>query len=97
MDCGLWVVENVKPYYEPLIAPTVILQRHLVWSNFDIPEAEFKTKHIRSKNKISDYGELGEIVKGTSISNKRQVLRNCVDPELGAHVFDQIKTALQIP
>lgn len=27
---GKYVIENVKPYYEPLVKPTVILQRHLV-------------------------------------------------------------------
>ena len=31
---GKWVVENVKPYYEPLVKPTVQLGRHMFWSNF---------------------------------------------------------------
>ena len=31
----LWVVENVVPYYKPLIQATK-LQRHMFWSNFDI-------------------------------------------------------------
>jgi len=35
---GKWVVENVKPYYEPLIKPTAILGRHYFWSNFDISQ-----------------------------------------------------------
>lgn len=30
---GNWCVENVIPYYKPLIEPTAILQRHLFWSN----------------------------------------------------------------
>lgn len=30
-----WVVENVKPYYDPLI-PAKLLGRHLFWTNFDI-------------------------------------------------------------
>jgi len=37
---GLFVIENVIPYYEPLIAPTVTLDRHLFWSNFAIPTIE---------------------------------------------------------
>ena len=31
---GGWVVENVKPYYTPLIAPTAVVGRHYFWSNF---------------------------------------------------------------
>ncbi len=86
---GLWVVENVKPYYEPLVAPTVILQRHLFWSNYEIGHADFATKKIRSKNKISDYDNLGYDISDTKIKNKRQVLRNCVDAELGMHVLTE--------
>lgn len=83
---GKWIVENVKPYYEPLIKPTAQLQRHLIWSNFNIPYADFSTTHIRSKNKISDY-DFADLTN-TGIKNKRQVLRNCVIPELGMHVFN---------
>ena len=84
---GVWVVENVKPYYTPLVEPSVVLQRHLIWSNFDIPYREFPAKMVRSKNKISDYADLGLDISETDIVNKRQVLRNCVDPELGRYVF----------
>lgn len=84
---GKWVVENVKPYYKPLIEPTVILQRHLIWSNFPIEAKYFEKKGLRSKNKISDYSDLPDISK-TNISNKRQVLRNYVKPELGLHIFE---------
>jgi DNA (cytosine-5)-methyltransferase 1 len=86
---GKWVVENVKPYYDPLVPPTAILQRHLFWSNFPITDAIFKKKDIRSKNKISDYSDIADIT-GTKIKNKRQVLRNCVDAELGLHVFNSL-------
>ena len=33
---GKWVVENVKPYYKPLITPTSIIGRHYFWANFEI-------------------------------------------------------------
>ena len=33
---GKWIVENVIPYYEPLIAPRLTIGRHLIWSNFTI-------------------------------------------------------------
>ena len=85
---GKFVVENTKPYYVPLITPTAILARHLFWANFEIPAKEFPTKHIRSKNKIEDYADLG--FDTTGIPNKRQALRNCVDSELGLHILNSI-------
>jgi DNA (cytosine-5)-methyltransferase 1 len=88
---GLYCVENTKPYYDPLIAPSVVLSRHLFWANFEIGKAEFETKHIRSKNKISDYCNFD--ITETGISNKRQVLRNCVDSDLGLHIFNAMQEA----
>lgn len=85
---GRWVVENVVPYYEPLIAPTVKLQRHLVWSNFPIPDRNFAAKGIRDKSKISDYSDRGIVLDGTRVKNKRQALRNLVDGELGLHILN---------
>ena len=32
-----WVVENVNPYYKPLI-PGKLIQRHLFWSNYNLAE-----------------------------------------------------------
>jgi DNA (cytosine-5)-methyltransferase 1 len=81
-----WVVENVKPYYEPLIAPTFEMQRHLFWSNFFVPPRKFNKSDIRHKNKISDF-DGHEIVAASKISNKRQALRNCVDSELGLYIL----------
>lgn len=85
---GSWVVENVIPYYEPIIKPTVKIQRHLFWSNFNISIVNFGAKGIRTKNKISDYDDLGIDLQHTNIKNKRQALRNCVDSDLGLHVFN---------
>jgi len=34
---GKWVIENVEPYYEPLI-PAKKVGRHLFWSNFPISD-----------------------------------------------------------
>ena len=38
------------------------------------------------KNKISDYKDLFDIAD-THIKEKRQALRNCVNPELGLHIL----------
>jgi len=85
---GRYCVENVKPYYEPLIAPTIELQRHLFWTNFPIEHRDFTSAKIRSSNKLSDF-EGYEIVQESSISNKRQVLRNRVNPELGNYILTE--------
>lgn len=85
-----WVVENVKPYYPPLIVPDKELQRHLFWSNFDIGEKDFEKDNIR-KAQIPDLEKIyGFDLSKYKLSNKRQVLRNCVKPELGKYIFDQI-------
>lgn len=85
---GKWVVENVKPYYKPLIEPSKELQRHLFWSNFPITDAEFHKDKIRTAQ-IPQLSELhGFDLSGYKLKNKRQVLRNCVLPELGKHVLE---------
>lgn len=84
---GAWVVENVRPYYEPLIRPTIKLHRHLFWSNFHIAPADFPKSKIRSAT-IPDLQEyLGFEICKYKLPNKRQVLRNCVCPPLGMHIF----------
>jgi len=82
-----WVVENVIPYYEPLIKGQKI-QRHLFWSNFIISQANIEADNIKE-------GIIGDMEKnlGFDLSNyagleKRKVLRNCVQPELGKHIFN---------
>lgn len=84
---GLYVVENVKPYYDVLIKPTKELQRHYFWANYDISDAEFKGENLRTAQ-IPDLEKLHQIdLSKYKLSNKRQVLRNCILPDLGLHVF----------
>lgn len=84
---GKFVVENTKPYYKPLIKPSVILQRHYFWSNFIIPLKNFPSSNISKKNKISDFGKISKIVSKSKIKNKRQVLRNCVDYKVSKYIY----------
>lgn len=85
---GAWVVENVKPYYKPLIEPITILDRHYLWSNFEIPTKDFKKDNIR-KSQIPDLQSKYKIdLSNHKLSNKRQILRNCVEPEIGKHILD---------
>jgi DNA (cytosine-5)-methyltransferase 1 len=88
-----WCVENVKPYYEPLIAPNATLQRHLVWTNIAVTDLALPATHLRTKNALASFGDLASLVAESSIKNKRQVLRNCVAPEVGAYVARCIECA----
>ncbi len=83
-----WVVENVKPYYKPLIGGEEV-GRHLFWSNFKIAKVASKTMFF-PKDLLPKLQE----IYGVDLSNvnvdidKRVILRNMVDPKLGLHVFD---------
>jgi DNA (cytosine-5)-methyltransferase 1 len=85
---GKWLVENVIGFYEPLIKPRKI-NRHYFWSNFNIPNIELPnlSKIINSLKKLEDY--YGFRVSHYKIDiDKRILLRNCVEPELGLHIFN---------
>lgn len=90
---GLWVVENVNPYYEPLIKPTVVLQRHLFWSNFPIAEKLFEKEKLREIQIPQLQALYGYDLSGYKLKNKRQVLRNCVTPEVGEYVLAAAQVA----
>jgi len=91
---GSWVVENVKPYYKPLIKGKLI-QRHLFWSNFEIKDIKVKKENIR-KSQIADLQKIhGFNLKKYNLPNKRQILRNCVLPQLGLHIFNCALNNLQ--
>jgi DNA (cytosine-5)-methyltransferase 1 len=84
---GKWVVENVKPYYEYLIKPDFILQRHPFWSNFDVKEKKFESDLIRTAQ-IPDLQKLHDVdLSKYKISDKRKLLRNCVAKEIGEYIF----------
>lgn len=87
---GKWAVENVQPYYEPLIKPQIV-DRHAFWANFIIPDT-FIGETVRNdegqgiKVKMKDRGIHISNWRGFT-GDKRQVLNNCVYPELGNHVL----------
>ncbi|MFZ2486927.1 MAG: DNA cytosine methyltransferase [Anaerolineae bacterium] len=94
---GKWVVENVVPYYEPLIKPTVRVGRHLFWSNFNIDVEEVKqpkgfiTKsNLQGKKDMMDWLGLhfDEVVYYKNNHCPVQILRNCVHPKLGLDVLN---------
>jgi len=84
-----WIVENVVPYYEPLILPNVKFDRHLIWSNFDIPEKKFdkpEIKHNKVTGKTKRYNV--DLSKYKIKHRKDQIIRNMVNPEMALHIFN---------
>ena len=89
---GKYCIENVRSYYEPLIKPQE-LQSHYFWSSFKISD----TKRTREKVR-NDKGHTlkvkmehqGIIVKDfyNYKKDKRTLLNNCIEPELGLHILD---------
>lgn len=95
---GKWVVENVVSYYDPLILPSATINRHYFWSNFEIPLTDIKHKTKGLFNGRGNEVKKFQDVLGIDLSNsylpginkKRQVLRNCVQPEIGKYIFELI-------
>lgn len=87
-----YVVENVKPYYKPLINPSFEIGRHLFWSNFNINKKNFKEADIKHGN-INEWQNLHgfDISKYRLKNRKDQILRNCVHPETGLHIFNRAR------
>jgi DNA (cytosine-5)-methyltransferase 1 len=95
---GKYVVENVIPYYEPLI-PAKKRGRHLYWTNFNLPSNVGERKLPGTlTNMIDEVGVLCEFhdynfrkYKGNQPLNK--VARNLVDYEVGRTILE---TAMEI-
>lgn len=94
---GKYVVENVIPYYEPLI-PAQKRHRHLYWTNFILPSKlslREQAKIGRGTNEVKKLCEFHDYdfykYKGNQLTNK--VARNLVDYEAGKTILE---TALGI-
>ena len=93
---GKWVVENVTPYYEPLI-PAVKRDRHLYWTNFVLPNilSNRTIKITTGKDEVKRLCEFHDYnfyqYKGKQKTLK--IARNLVDYEAGRTILE---TALGI-
>ena len=62
--------------------------RHLFWSNFEISQKDFSHIDFRTSG-IKDWEKYhGFDLSDYKKPNKRTLLRNCVYPGVGKHVFD---------
>jgi DNA (cytosine-5)-methyltransferase 1 len=87
---GKYCVENVIPYYEPLI-PGIKRGRHLYWCNFNLPNVlSNRTETImREKDEVKQWCKFHDYdfyqYKGEQRTDK--IARNLVDYEAGKTIF----------
>ena len=93
---GKYCVENVTPYYEPLI-PAKKRGRHLYWTNFNLPN-DLKERKLDGIlcTMIDEHKKLEvfhDLKINANLGGYRDVLRNLVDYEAGKTI---LQTALGI-
>lgn len=88
---GKWLVENVIGYYEPLINPQ-LAGRHYFWGNFHILNSKIHVKIRNDKDRTlkTTMTEIDMIVDNFHgyRKDKRTLINNCIEPELGLHIFN---------
>lgn len=100
---GKYCIENVIAYYQPLIIPQTV-GRHFYWANFFIPSVKVAPSGITYAKGGEKYGRKATVRAGKTedfekkygydlskyqINNKRLLLRNCVEPEIGKLILDR--------
>ncbi len=83
---GKWVVENVKPYYKPLIQPSQDLGKHFFWSNFHIPKFKTFSAHYESQSEIEDFHKIN-LKFYNGYQRKKKIARNLVHYDTGLEIF----------
>jgi DNA (cytosine-5)-methyltransferase 1 len=97
---GNWVVENVIPYYEPLIAAKK-RGRHLYWTNFNLP-GDLNDRRVQIGAGTDELKRLCEFHKIDISTYKGEqsmikVARNLVDYEAGKTIFEVAIGIIQKP
>jgi len=90
---GKYIVENVIPYYDPLIVAKK-RGRHLYWSNFNLPSElnERKTSIMESKNEVDKWCKFHDydFRKYKGKQSIQKVARNLVDYEAGKTILNTV-------
>ena len=90
---GKWIIENVKPYYAPLIKPTFTMDRHYFWSSDTIEPMQLDSiNYTKIRDNIHSMEEAYgfDLSKYKGTTEIRKVLRNCVKLEVGKYILEQI-------
>jgi len=88
---GKYVVENVIPYYEPLITAKK-RGRHLYWTNFNLPSdlGDRRFSISQTKNELKELCKFHQydFATYTGKQSKVKIGRNLVDYEAGKTILD---------
>jgi DNA (cytosine-5)-methyltransferase 1 len=88
---GKWVVENVVPYYDPLIAAEK-RGRHLYWTNLKLPadlgDRGFKISNTKNERRELEKFHQIDLSTYTGGQRKDKIARNLVDYEAGRTIFE---------
>jgi DNA (cytosine-5)-methyltransferase 1 len=97
---GKWVVENVIPYYEPLIQAQK-RDRHLYWANFNLPKVvsnrdisgivSSAKDELKLLCEIHDY----DFTKYKGEQSLVKIARNLVDYEAGLTIYNTARGIIQ--
>ena len=92
---GAWVVENVKPWYRPLIEPATVCGRHALWSNLPLwglvepPPTPKGFITTATPDEIAAYlGIEPALICCNGNHEPKQAMRNCVHPKTGRDIWD---------
>ena len=87
---GKYVVENVIPFYEPLIAAKK-RGRHLYWTNFNLPNFKERDAKIREWQlpQLEQHHDI-DLSGYKGAQNKRKIGRNLVDYEAGKTILQTV-------
>jgi len=91
---GKYVVENVIPYYKPLIAAKE-RNRHLYWTNFNLPNIVSNRKNpdlSRTKNLVKELSIFHDydFTKYKGEQSRQKMARNLVDYEAGKTILETV-------
>jgi len=99
---GKWVVENVIPFYEPLISAQK-RDRNLYWCNFTLPKKVSRRNisgivsqakdELKQLSKIHDY----DFRKYNGEQSAIKIARNLVDYEAGLTIFNIARGIIEQP
>lgn len=93
---GKWCVENVIAWYEPLIKPSE-MGGHYFWTNFYLRAMQTENRAHTATIEVLQKRKGFDLSKYNGI-DKRLMLRDITEPELGKHILDcainQLETTL---
>ena len=95
---GKYVVENVIPYYDPLI-PGIKKGRHIYWNNFLLPNdlGERKNSIMETKDEVKKWCEFHryDFYKYKGEQRIDKIARNLVDYEVGNAIFNAARNVFK--